>query len=222
MVGVPAGLYYLLGVLMLAVAGYDLMLLATSAVDRRIVGRDVEISHVAMGMAMAGMFVPAWSFGPNLLWESIFTALLVWFLVRSVQSVQEWGLHVPHTLVHALMSLAMLLMYWFPRGVSSHAMSMTASGTGARMDPGLAFLIAFVLFGSAIFTLASPNKGASHFGTHCGSRLRVSVSDGRVGEATATAAPLSRFDGLLATPSLVDASHVVMSIGMGLMLILMT
>jgi len=223
MVGTPAGLYYLLGVLMLVVAGYDFALLGTSAVDHRIVGRDVEISHVAMGVAMAGMFVPAWSFGPSVLWESIFAVLLVWFLVRSVQSVQEWGVHVPHTLIHAVMALAMLLMYWFPRGVSSHAMSMT-SATGARMDPGLAFLITFVLFGSAIFTIASPNKGASHYGTHCGSRVRVRASDGRVGEATATATatPPSTFEGLLGTPSLVDASHVVMSIGMGLMLILMT
>jgi hypothetical protein len=220
MVGTPAGLYYLLGVLMLAVAGYDLMLLGTSAVDHRMVGRDVEISHVAMGVAMAGMFVPAWSFGPSVLWESIFAVLLIWFLVRSVQSVQEWGLHVPHTLIHAVMSLAMLLMYWFPRGVSSRAMSMSVSATGARMDPGLAFLITFVLFGSAIFTLASPNKGASHYGTHCGGRVRVPASDGLVGEATASSP--SRFDGLLGTPSLVDASHVVMSIGMGLMLILMT
>jgi hypothetical protein len=219
MVGSPAGLYYLFGVLMLGVAGYDLMLLATSAVDHRIVGRDVEISHVAMGTAMAGMFVPAWSFGPSVLWESIFAALLVWFLVRSVQSVQEWGLHVPHTLVHAVMSLAMLLMYWFPRGVSSHAMSMTTSAAGARMDPGLAFLLAFVLFGSAIFTIASPNKGASHFGTHCGGRVRVPASDGRVEGMTPST---TRVDAVLGRPTLVDASHVVMSIGMGLMLILMT
>jgi hypothetical protein len=219
MVGMPAGLYYLLAVLMLAVAGYDLILLSTSAVDHRFVGRDVEVSHVAMGVAMAGMFVPAWAFGPSLLWESVFAALLVWFLVRSIQSVQEWGLHVPHTLIHAVMSFAMLLMYWFPRGASSHAMSMTTSAAGDRMDPGLAFLLAFVLFGSAIFTIASPNKGASHFGTHCGGRVRVPASDGHIGEDLPAT---TRVDALLATPSLVDASHVVMSIGMGLMLILMT
>ena len=87
------------------------------------------------------------------------------------------------------------------------------------MDPGLAFLIAFVLFVSAIFTIASPNKGASHFGTHCGGRVRVPASDGRMGQATPAT---TRIDGLIGTPSLVDASHVVMSIGMGLMLLLMT
>jgi hypothetical protein len=98
-------------------------------------------------------------------------------------------------------------------------MSMTTSAAGDRMDPGLAFLLAFVLFGSAIFTIASPNKGASHFGTHCGGRVRVPASDGHIGEDLPAT---TRVDALLATPSLVDASHVVMSIGMGLMLILMT
>jgi hypothetical protein len=214
MIGKPPGLYYGFGVMMLAVAAYGLVLLATLAAERRSIGRDVEISHVAMGVAMAGMFVPAWSFGPSVLWELIFVALLVWFAARSVQSVRAWGLHVPHTAVHAVMSFAMLLMYWFPSGSSPHAMSMTASAAGGRIDPGLSFLIAFVLFGSAVFTVASPNKGASHFGTHGGAQAFVPASDG-----PATVA--SRLAAIVATPSLVDASHVVMSTAMGLMLILM-
>jgi hypothetical protein len=168
---------------------------------------------------MAGMFVPAWSFGPSVLWELIFVVFLVWFAARSIQSVRTWGVHVPHTAIHAVMSLAMLLMYWFPAGSSAHAMSMTATtAAGGRIDPGLSFLIAFVLFGSAIFTVASPNKGATHFGTHGGARVLAAASD------AGTAAPAtgaSRFAAIVATPSLVDASHVVMSTGMGLMLILM-
>ena len=218
MVGPPAGLYYLFGVVMLLVAAYALLLLVTSALEGRTAGRDVELSHVAMGVAMAGMFVPGWSFGPKALWELAFAVLLVWFVVRSVQSVQTWGLHVPHFAVHAVMSVAMLFMYWFPAGASTHAMSMTASAGGARMDPGLAFLIAFVLFGSAVFTIASPNKGATHFGTHCSSRAPLEVTDGH-GQDGARSAPA--VVGVVATPSLVDASHVVMSIGMGFMLILM-
>ncbi len=116
----------------------------------------------------------------------IFGALLVWFIVRSVQSIHAWGLHVPHTAVHAVMSLAMLLMYRFPAGAVSHAMSMSASAGGARIDPGLTFLLAFILFGSAVFTIASPNKGATHFGTHCGGIVRAQASDGHAGETTPT------------------------------------
>ena len=69
MIGKPPGLYYSFGVMMFAVAAYGLVLLVTQAAERRSLGRDVEISHVAKGVAMAGMFVPAWAFGPNVLWE---------------------------------------------------------------------------------------------------------------------------------------------------------
>jgi hypothetical protein len=216
MVGTPAGLYYFFGVLMLTVALYGLALLMIAAVERRTGGRDVELSHLVMGVAMAGMFVPGWSFGPNALWELAFAAFLVWFVVRTVQSVQAWGLHVPHTAIHAVMSFAMLLMYWFPLGATSGAMVMSRTAASGRMDPGLAFLIAFVLFGSAIFTIASPNKGATHFGTHCRPRVTVTANGGGVAAPTTT-----RVAGIIENPSLLDASHVVMSVGMGLMLILM-
>ncbi len=218
MAGTPAALYYLFGILMLAVALYGFALFGVSSVERRTAGRDVELSHVFMGVAMSGMFVPAWAFGPNVMWELVFAGFLVWFVVRTVQSVQAWGLHVPHTAIHAVMSFAMLLMYWFPLGASSRAMAMTASATSGRMDPGLALLITFVLFGSAIFTIASPNKGATHFGTHCRPRMTATAADGGPG---ATAPSATRLAGVIATPSLLDASHVVMCVGMGLMLILM-
>jgi hypothetical protein len=217
-VGTPAGLYWLFGALMLAVALYGVALLVVSAAERRRGGRDVEMSHVFMGVAMSGMFVPAWSFGPDVAWELVFAAFLVWFVVRTVQSIQAWGLHVPHTAIHAVMSFGMLLMYWFPLGASTGAMAMSASAASGRTDPGLSFLIAFVLFGSAIFTIASPNKGATHFGTHCGPRATVTASDGRAG---VVAPATTRVAGIIGTPSLLDASHVLMSVGMGLMLILM-
>jgi hypothetical protein len=220
MVGTPSGLYYLFATLMLFVALYGLMLLVVSVVERRTGGRDVELSHVAMGVAMSGMFVPGWSFGPNAGWELVFAAFLVWFVVRTVQSVQAWGLHVPHTAIHAVMSFGMLLMFWFPLGATPGAMVMSPSAASGRMDPGLAFLIAFVLFGSAIFTIASPNKGATHFGTHCGPSRTVAASEARGGGVAAPPAT-TRVAARIGTPSLLDASHVVMCVGMGLMLILM-
>ena len=166
MVPSPAWLYYLLAVVMLAVAAYSVVLFAVSGPAHRRAGRDVEVSHVAMGLAMAGMFVPSWSFGPNLVWELVFAAMLVWFVARTAHSLWRYGPHVSHNTVHAVMSLAMLLMYRFPRGAREGAMAMTMGGEGARIDPGLAFVLTFVLFGSAIFTVASPNRGATHYGTH--------------------------------------------------------
>lgn len=223
--GNPVGLYYLLGVVMLGLAAFGMMLLLTSVLDRRSAGRDVEASHVAMGVSMAGMFVPAWSFGPSAFWEVLFVLLLVWFVVKSIQSIQLWGLHIPHTAIHAVMSFAMLLMYWFPSGASPRTGSMSMTTGVSRIDPGVAFLTALVLFGSALFTVASPNRGASHFGTHMGihSRQVASPPAGpEEGVQTIAGTDLSGLDATIGRPALLDSSHVLMAFGMGLMLILMT
>ena len=83
-----------------------------------------------------------------------------------------FGIHLTHYLIHAAMSFAMLLMYLFPAGASSGAMSMSmGSSSSARIDPGLSLLLAVVFFASAIFTLASPIKGVSHHGGRLGLRL---------------------------------------------------
>lgn len=173
---------------------------------------------------MAGMFVTGWAFGPSTIWELIFTLLLVWFLVQSIQSVIAFGIHLTHYLIHAAMSFAMLLMYVFPAGARSGAMSMSmASSSSARIDPGLGSLLAVVFFASAIFTLASPVKGASHHGRHSRA-YAMSGSASGAAEVESGPAPASAAGGavgLIAAPWLEDASHVVMCVGMGFMLILM-
>jgi hypothetical protein len=220
----PAWLYYLFGAVMLLDAGYCLSLLVLSVAADRPAGRDVEISHIFMGVAMAGMFVGPWSFGPDAVWEIIFGALLIWFLVESIQSVLRFGLHLPHALIHAVMNFAMLLMYWFPMGSSPGAMAMSSSSTGGRLDPGLALLVASVLFASAIFTLASPNKGASHFGSHAPAYVMATATGSQAGriQPVRGSGPAAALDEIVATPWLVDVSHVVMCVAMGFVLLLMT
>lgn len=221
----PSWLYYLFGGVMLAVAAYCVTLLILGAATNRSAGRDVELSHVFMGVAMAGMFVGRWSFGNRAVWEIIFAVLMIWFLVASIQSVQRYGLHLPHALIHAVMSFAMLLMYWFPMAASAPAGSMAMSGSsgGARLDPGLGFVVAFTLLASAIFTLASPVKGRSYFGSHAPAYA--------ISETMGTASPGNRAEGVpssvvgieeaVAAPWFVDVTHAVMCIAMGFMLVLM-
>ena len=223
--GTPTWLYYLFGVLMLAVAAYCFVLLVLSVTSRRSAGRDVDVSHTLMGIAMAGMFVPAWAFGPSGALGAAFAGLTVWFAVRSIQSIQRFGLHVPHALVHAAMSFAMILMYWFPMGLTSGSGSMSMSGTpsGVHLDAGLGLLLALVFLGSAIFTLASPNKGASHHGTHLPA-YAMSGADGSVAPVGPHGGPdgsTGTVEARVAIPWLEDLSHVVMCIGMAFMLILM-
>ena len=210
---------------MLAVAAYGLVLLAVSVAIRRSAGWDVDIAHLFMGVSMAGMFVTDWAFGPSAIWELIFTVLLVWFLVQSVQSVIAFGIHLTHYLIHAAMSFAMLLMYVFPAGsqLRSDVDVDGVASSSARIDPGLSLLLAFVFFASAIFTLASPVKGASHHGRHSRAYAMSGAAGGAVG-APSGPAPASAAGGavgLITAPWLEDASHVVMCVGMGFMLILM-
>jgi hypothetical protein len=221
----PSWLYYLFAVAMLAVAAYGLVLLAVSVATRRSGGRDVDIAHIFMGVSMAGMFVADWAFGPSAIWELIFTVLLVWFVVQSIQSVIAFGIHLTHYLIHAAMSFAMLLMYVFPAATRSGAMSMSMSmaSSRARIDPGLSLLLAFVFFASVIFTLASPNKGASHHGTHARAYAMSGAPGGTVEAPGGQAVPSTGRGAirLITDPRLEDASHVVMAVGMGFMLILM-
>jgi hypothetical protein len=219
----PSSLYYFAGVLMLALAAYCLAGLVFGVVRRRSSGRDIDIAHIFMGLSMAGMFVAQWAFGRNAMWELIFGVLLVWFVARSLQSVQHYGFHVPHEAIHAVMSFSMLLMYWFPAGSSSSgSMSMSASSSPARVDPGLAFVLALILLASAIFTLASPVKGASHHGTH----VRAYAMSGAAGlePLSATNAgdeviSAGGIEGFITALWLEDASHAVMCVAMAFMLI---
>jgi hypothetical protein len=219
----PSWLYYLFAVAMLAVAAYSLTLLAVSVAARRTAGWDVDVAHIFMGVSMAGMFVADWAFGPSAFWELVFAVLLVWFVVQSIQSVIAFGIHLTHYLVHAGMSFAMLLMWVFPGGAGSGTMSMSMSSSDARIDPGLSLLLAVWFFASAVFTLASPVKGASHHGRHARAYAVVGVGGEPVGgpNGSASSPASSPAVRLISAPWLEDASHVVMCVGMGFMLLLM-
>lgn len=218
--GIPSWLYYLFGLVMFVVAAYAASLLFISVTGRHHSGRDIDIAHVFMGVSMAGMFVTKWAFGPSAIWELIFAALMVWFIVRSIQSIQRFGLHKPHEAIHATMSFAMLLMYLYPVGATAGAMSMSMSSGAAKLDPGLGFLLAVTFFGSAIFTLASPIKGASHHGAHALAYATI-AAEGAQDSRSVGGDSTSTVEAAFTTPWLEDASHVVMCVAMGFMLILM-
>jgi len=223
--GHPEWLYYLFGLAMMVVAAYSVVLLRLSIGSADRPGRDVDVAHFAMGITMAGMFVPDWAFWPHWFWEVVFLVLTVWFVVRTAQSLLRFGVHVPHEGIHATMSFAMLLMYLFPMGASSSAMSMSmSSSSSAILDPGVSFVLAVTFFGSAIFTLASPNKGASHHGTHRRHNLAYAALGApppAIAAGPRTRDRASAGMRILTSPRTEDLSHVVMCLSMGFMLILM-
>jgi hypothetical protein len=225
--GPPSWLYYLFALAMFVVAAYGLVLLVLAIALKDPAGRDVDTAHLFMGVSMGGMFDSHWAFWPAWFWEAAFAALLIWFVARGLESIYRFGIHVPHQAIHAAMSLAMLLMYWFPMGASQTAMGMSMSSSAHRtLDPGIGLLLAFTFLGSAIFTLASPVKGASHHGSHVSSVPVYAVATDAFGgsHSSMPTDPHTSWPGfasVLARPRLEDLSHVVMCLGMAFMLVLM-
>jgi hypothetical protein len=221
----PSWLYDFFGALMLVVAAYSVALLAITVAAHRPSGWDVDVAHVVMGVSMAGMFVATWGFGPRSLWEFIFMALLAWFLVRSVQSIWRYGIHLPHFLIHAVMSLAMVVMFAFvgdASGESMGSMSMSMSvSKSPQLDPGVAFLVALSLIASAIITVGSSKKGASHHGSHASTFTRAVGSPLLGVDSVDGHSDSFLIERIVTTPWVEDAATVAMCVAMGLLLILM-
>src|ERR1700691_3135444 len=80
---------------------------------------DVNVSHVAMGLAMAGMLVPRLKVLPDGAWEAVFVAIALWFSWQGVRFLSDRAgdrlagvTHgLSHYLIHLAMALAMLYMY---------------------------------------------------------------------------------------------------------------
>ena len=130
--------------LMIIVASYSFGRLVASRVWSRPIHRDVDVAHVLMGTAMAGMLVSQLNPISSGVWEIVFSALAVWFVWRCYQFVVDPGAetyyheHVhrlSRRVIHLVMSLAMLYMYLAaapPQAGSGGSMAMgTATGTKA-------------------------------------------------------------------------------------------
>src|SRR5208282_6127059 len=105
----------------------------------------VNISHVLMGLAMAGMLVPRWDPIPDRIWVVAFSLIAAWFAVMSVRFVGEHGLrgsdaghahHISHHLIHMTMAGAMVYMYEVsvPAGSSSTVGAMSDAAARAQPD----------------------------------------------------------------------------------------
>jgi len=166
----PSWLAYWFASLMVAVSVYCILRLALARRLGRRNQTDVTVAHVLMGFAMVGMLVPRWNVLPDGLWQAVFAVLAVYFAFRALSSLRrgEAGLrrrarhHLTHHLVHAVMSCAMLYMYWLgmpvvapARAGAEMAMGRAPSGAG---DPSLTLLIVGVLVVSALWQLDTMSR----------------------------------------------------------------
>jgi hypothetical protein len=185
---------------MLGIALYCAGRLIVARRTGRRIEADVDVVHIGMGTAMAGMLVPsanplaghAWNLG----WTLFFGLAVCWFGGRLLIALAERGA-AGSAPVHLLGSGAMLYMM-SATSPSASGMSMPGMSMGGSVTtPVLTLLLIGLLGGFAV--LATDHV------------LRpVAVVAGAAGGA---GAPLA--------PRLADCCHIAMSVTMGYMLLLM-
>lgn len=246
---VPAWLPDSFAGLMIAVSIYCSVVLLTSRRLARRINLDINIAHVTMGVAMAGMLVPTLTTLPTGLWEAVFAGMGTWFLWKSVRFVarrvgtdaQRDLHHVSHYLTHLVMSGGMLYMYLAapaaaPAAFGSMAMGAPAGATANFV--GLPLLFVIVLSVSAVWhidtlsVMSSTKEPVLLRARATRDRMSRVMPPGRSEQATIESGMSSSAVGVVLEPTAVDdrsfmaprlemACHVAMCITMGYMLILM-
>jgi Domain of unknown function (DUF5134) len=158
-VSVPAWLLDTFAAVVLLVAAVSAARLAIAwrAGRRSDPDADIDVSHLLMGLAMAGTLTVSLSTLPSGAWEVIFGALTLWFAYPFAREYRGRGLRAlvsEHHAPHLLHSAAMLYMFLALRTVApghstSSAMAsmsgISATGGQSLRLPTLALLFAFLL-----------------------------------------------------------------------------
>jgi hypothetical protein len=159
----PGWLGWLFAAVMLGTAAYCAGRLAVAWRSRRPTGYAVDLTHILMGSAMAGMLVPGLGFAPAGLWQVTFAATGCWFAAQAVRGLtrggrtpaQGWpgagGHAVTGPFVHLLACGAMLVMLAAPASGAGPA-ARAAGGISAADGPlpVLAILCAVGLLASVV------------------------------------------------------------------------
>ncbi|HEV8064228.1 MAG TPA: DUF5134 domain-containing protein [Acidimicrobiales bacterium] len=234
----PAWIPYSFAALMVGVSLYCIGRLVLARRWRRRTHADVNVFHVVMGAAMAGMLVPAHNPLSSAAGEAIFSLSAAWFLAEAIRFARRYGLkgsdedlhhHISHPLIHMLMAGAMVYMY-AAMAPAARGSAMSAMGTGVAQGPAaLTLALILVLFGSAVWQLDTIDRF---------SPAQLRLSSGTLGAPGAgwnlprssadeidTDQPASELGAAatrpMLTPRLEVLCHVVMCVTMGYMLILM-
>jgi len=144
---------------------------------RRAALADIDISHLLMAIAMAGMLTASLQTLPNSAWSVIFAVLTVWFGYRVVRDAQVSGIgalaggHCAPHLIHAAAMLYMFMAFTAPAahgpgGTPGGMSGMSGmSGMGTLQLPFLAFVFALLLIGYSVWDLdqlSGPGAGGHY------------------------------------------------------------
>jgi hypothetical protein len=122
---------------------------------------DIDVAHLLMAIAMAGMLAASLQTLPNGAWEVIFGLLTVWFAYRVARDLQVSGARAlagGHCAPHLIHAAAMLYMFLALTAPAAHGSGMSgmggaAGGMGTLSLPFLAFIFALALIGYSIWDL---------------------------------------------------------------------
>jgi len=247
----PAWLADFFAGVMIVVALYSASRLVASMLWSRPTHADTDLSHILMGVAMAGMLVSAINPIPSVVWECVFGAVAVFFTWRCGEFIARHGAggrdedhvhHLSHYVTHVVMALAMLYMYLAATpsagGAVSGGMGMGgASGTTADFV-GFPLLFLFVLLGSAVWELDGAGRWAPAWSQTKRSGVALELAGaGSFPTTTSENVASSAMHARVATgqgihsphlqspewlaPGLKATCHVAMCVTMGYMLIVM-
>jgi hypothetical protein len=123
---------------------------------------DIDVAHLLMAVAMAGMLAASLRTLPNGAWAVIFAVMTAWFGYRVVRDAQVSGaraLAAGHCAPHLAHAAAMVYMFAAFTARATHGPGGMAgpgggmSGMGTLRLPSLAFVFALVLIGYGIWDL---------------------------------------------------------------------
>jgi hypothetical protein len=159
----PAWILDIFAALMLAVAAVSAARLVAARPWRRGAAvTDTDVSHLLMGIAMAGMLASGLTTLSSGAWEVIFGLLTAWFGYRVVRDARANGARAlagGHCAPHMVHSGAMLYMYLALAAPAAAGSGMAGMGgsSGSAMRtleyPTLAFVFALVLAGYTVWDL---------------------------------------------------------------------
>jgi hypothetical protein len=163
---IPSWILDIFAAIMLVVAAVSAARLAVARPwqhwSQRASRADIDLAHLLMAVAMAGMLTASLQTLPNGAWSVIFAVMTAWFGYRVVRDSQVSGVRslagghcAPH-LIHAAAMLYMFVALTPPTAHGSGGMGGMAggmSGMGTLQLPFLAFAFALLLIGYSIWDL---------------------------------------------------------------------
>jgi hypothetical protein len=146
---------------MIAIALYCTARLAILPFRQRDAEVDADALHVAMGVAMAGMFVPWLSLLPDGVWAAVFAAAAAWFAGHAIRArrgnARPGGL-CRHPVPHLIECVAMVYMLLAASGARSARTAagiampgMSGSASAMGILPGLAAVLALFMIGYVVW-----------------------------------------------------------------------